>query len=73
MSLALHAHQILIIATLTFLVAVLTPNWYSSPKHGLKINIFQICTGKSNAERCAWTFSGYVGNPAFEASNATDF
>jgi hypothetical protein len=54
MSLALHGHHILLIATLAFAVAVLTPNWYTSPGDGTKRNVFQICS--PNAYSCEWIF-----------------
>ncbi|CAF5021627.1 unnamed protein product [Rotaria sp. Silwood1] len=51
MSLALHGHHVLLIATLTFATAVLTPNWYTSSDFQIKRNIFQICNTQTS---CHW-------------------
>jgi hypothetical protein len=53
MSLALHAHQILIIASLAFATAALLPFWYTSPNLQINRNIFQICNNSNNI--CYWT------------------
>ena len=66
MSLALHGHHILIIATLAFAAAILTPNWYNSPKNGLKMNIFQICAKNTGGETCQWVFSSNSKHAVFD-------
>jgi len=57
MSLALHGHHVLLIATLAFVAAVLTPNWYTSPDRGTNINVFQLCTNSSSSQSCQWIFT----------------
>ncbi|CAF1275118.1 unnamed protein product [Rotaria sordida] len=54
MSLTLHGHHILLIATLAFATAVLTPNWYTSPDFRVKRNIFQICDTQLFSCTCRW-------------------
>jgi hypothetical protein len=51
MSLALHAHQIFLIATLAFAAAILIPFWYRPPNLQIRRNIFQVCDTKG----CYWT------------------
>lgn len=53
MSLALHAHHILIIATLAFAAGALIPFWYTSPNYTIKRNVFQICDINNN--NCTWS------------------
>ncbi|CAF1291084.1 unnamed protein product [Adineta steineri] len=53
MSLALHGHHILVIATLAFATAVLLPSWYTSPNDQIQRNVFDICT--INPYSCRWT------------------
>ena len=73
MSFPLHAHHILILATVTFVVAVTTPEWYISRATGLKMNIFQICAEKSGLQICEWTLSTYLNNKLFEKSQFCRF
>ena len=54
MSLALHGHHALIIATLAFAAAALTTEWYTSPDNNLKRNVFQICDPNSRPYACEW-------------------
>ena len=54
MSLALHGHHILIIATLAFAAAVLTPSWYTASDLSIKRNIFDICTTYQYTWTCHW-------------------
>lgn len=61
MSLALHGHHVLIIATLAFAAAVLTPNWFTA-KTGTKINVFKICPNSSVSNECPWIFSQLSDN-----------
>jgi len=63
MSLALHGHHVLLIATLAFAAAVLTPNWYTSPDKNTKINVFQLCTNYSSTQHCLWIFPLQANNP----------
>ncbi|CAF2854043.1 unnamed protein product [Rotaria sp. Silwood2] len=56
MSLALHGHHILLIATLAFTTAVLTPNWYTSTDFRVQRNIFQICDTQLSSYTCHWVF-----------------
>lgn len=67
MSLALHGHQALIIATLAFAAAVLTPNWFTA-KSGTKINVFQICPNSSISNECEWIFSRLSANSTMSES-----
>jgi len=64
MSLALHGHHILLIATFAFVAAVLTPNWYTSPD-GTNINVFQICTNFTLNHSCQWSFTLQSNNSLF--------
>jgi len=57
MSLALHGHHVLLIATLAFIIAVLTPNWYTSPDKTIEMNVFQICMNSTTSKSCQWVFS----------------
>lgn len=68
MSLALHGHHILLIATLAFAAAVLTPNWFTSTDRNLNINVFQICTNSSSCSSCPWVFTLPSNNPFVGAS-----
>jgi len=63
MSLVLHGHHVLLIATLAFVAAVLTPNWFTSLNNGIKINVFQICTNSSPLQSCPWTLTLPSNNP----------
>jgi hypothetical protein len=54
MSLALHGHHILIIATLALAAAVLIPAWYTAPDLSKKRNIFDICTTNPYSYTCYW-------------------
>ena len=65
MSLALHGHHVLLIATFVFVAAVLTPNWYTSPDHGTNINVFQICTNFTLNQSCQWIFTFQSNNSLF--------
>ncbi len=64
MSLALHGHQALIIATLAFAAAVLIPFWYTSPNLQVQRNIFQICTNNM----CYWTLLPTSNNQSVRTS-----
>jgi hypothetical protein len=68
MSLALHGHHILLIATLAFAAAVLTPNWFTSIDKGININVFQICTNSSSCSSCPWIFTLQSNNSISEPS-----
>jgi hypothetical protein len=69
MSLALHGHHVLLIATLAFITAVLTPNWYTSPDKTTDINVFQICVNSTTSQFCQWVFSLQSDEPSpFKAS-----
>ncbi|UJR33857.1 hypothetical protein I4U23_021278 [Adineta vaga] len=70
MSLALHGHHVLLIATLAFITAVLTPNWYtSSNQPTLVINIFQICNNSLIPNPCSWTYKFLSENSSFVSIN----
>lgn len=64
MSLALHAHQVFIIATLVFVVSVLIPFWYTSPNGQIQRHIFQIC----NSNGCYWSLIPTSNNPTLQTS-----
>jgi len=64
MSLALHGHQILLIATLAFAAAVLIPFWYTSPNLQIKRNIFEICYHNT----CYWTLLPTSDNQSVRTS-----
>jgi hypothetical protein len=57
MSFVLHGHHVLLIATLAFVAAVLTPNWYTSPDQRININVFQLCINYPSSQSCQWIFS----------------
>ena len=73
MSFPLHAHHVMVLATLTFVVAVTTPEWYISPANHLKMNIFQICAEKTGVQICEWTLSTHLNNKYFEKSQFCRF
>lgn len=56
MSLALHGHHVLLIATLAFAAAVLTPYWYTDSNKN-SINVFQLCSNSSIPQACQWIFT----------------
>jgi hypothetical protein len=62
MSLALHGHHVLLIATLAFVAAALTPNWYTKPDDNIELNVFQICQTSSTSKRCEWIFNSQSNN-----------
>ncbi|CAF1528337.1 unnamed protein product [Rotaria magnacalcarata] len=66
MSLALHGHHVLLIATITFITAILTPNWYSNSEKRINLNIFQICTNSSSPQPCSWIFSSHLPGSLLE-------
>ncbi|CAF0804184.1 unnamed protein product [Adineta steineri] len=66
MSLALHGHHILLIATLAFTTAVLTLNWYENSEKSIHINVFQICSNSSTLKTCRWIFSIQSVKSSFE-------
>ena len=68
MSLALHAHQMLIIATLAFAAAVLTTEWYTSPNQDVKRNVFQICVFVGPSYFCQWILLPTDTNAMFRTS-----
>ena len=71
MSLTLHGHHILIIATLAFAAAVLTPNWFTATRAdgtNIKINVFQICTNFSSPSTCQWTLTLPSNNSLYNDS-----
>ena len=68
MSLALHGHHVLLIATLAFIAAVLTPYWYTSPDQTLHIDIFKICNSSLIPSQCPWTYSLLANSSHFGAS-----
>ncbi|CAF1197875.1 unnamed protein product [Adineta ricciae] len=53
MSLALHAHQTLLVATFAFIIGVLVPCWYTSPNLQTTRTVFQVCNTTSST--CEWT------------------
>ncbi|CAF1201540.1 unnamed protein product [Adineta ricciae] len=69
MTLALHGHHALLIATLAFIAAVLTPYWYTSPNQTLHIDIFKICNSSSIPSQCPWTYSLLANNSHFGSIN----
>lgn len=68
MSLFLHAHQVLIIATIAFIIGVLLPFWYTSPNGQLKRNIIQICDTMDN--RCSWTIIPTPGDQSLQTGKS---
>ena len=68
MTLALHGHHVLLIATLAFTAAVLTPYWYTSPDQTLHIDIFKICNSSLISSQCPWTFNLLASNSHFGSS-----
>jgi hypothetical protein len=68
MSLALHGHHILVVATLAFAAAVLTPNWYTRQDNVITINVFQICQNSSSSPSCPWVLTLPSNNPLSGAS-----
>jgi hypothetical protein len=62
MSLALHGHHVLLLATLVFITAVLTPNWYTRSDPPININALQICFNSSVNYQCHWTYSLLTDN-----------
>lgn len=64
MSLFLHGHQILILSTIAFIIAVLLPFWYTSPNHQMKRNVFQICDMTTNI--CQWTLIPTSGSQSLQ-------
>jgi hypothetical protein len=63
MSLVLHGHHVLLIATLAFVAAVLTPNWYTNSVDGVNLNVFQICKYNLSSQPCAWILSLPIKEP----------
>ena len=61
MSLSLYGHHVLLIATLAFITAILTPNWYKNPEQGVDINIFQLCRN-SSSQTCQCIFFSKLNN-----------
>lgn len=53
----LFGHHILLIATLAFAAAVLTPNWYHDSERNIHLNVFQICANASSMSSCPWIFT----------------
>lgn len=53
----LFGHHVLLIATLAFVTAVLTPNWYTDSDKRIHLNVFQICVNASSLPSCPWVFS----------------
>ena len=72
MSLTLHGHQVLLIATLAFAAAVLTPNWYTSPDGQVALDVFQICSVKSTSRSCEWTFNANSSNVSVGRSTSSN-
>lgn len=68
MSLALHGHHVLLIATLAFATAILTPNWYTSPDFQIKRNIFQICDTYLLTCKCDWILTSWPSNATVTTS-----
>ncbi|UJR13463.1 hypothetical protein I4U23_000477 [Adineta vaga] len=64
MSLALHGHHTLLIATFVFIAAVLIPNWYTAPNLQTKRNVFEICN--TNPYACRWTLVPISGQISIE-------
>lgn len=70
MSLALHAHHIVLLATLAFVAAVLIPHWYTTPDQRQKRNVFDICNIYPYYA-CRWTLvpiSNYITLPTSRSS-----
>lgn len=59
----LFGHHTLLIATLAFAAAVLTPNWYNDSERNIHLNVFQICVNASSLSSCPWIFTLPSDNP----------
>jgi hypothetical protein len=71
MTLALHGHHVLLIATLAFVAAVLTPNWYTrtfTDDTTIDLNVFQICKTSTQPRTCEWILSPQAKNVASDKS-----
>ena len=68
----LFGHHVLLIATLAFVAAVLTPNWYIDSDRKNHLNVFQICINASSTPSCPWVFTLPSENPYSDQGRRTE-